>query len=131
MRELILKPLSAVRELISNHSFLLLVLYFTLPAMAGWVVRDWMPAILKKEFHIGEGHAGVAATIYWQVAAIVGAFVGGWLADRWMQHSPRGRIYTAAIGMCCIVPAIFGVGNAGSLGRHRLLNAVRARLGIL
>ena len=115
LRELILKPLSAVRELISNHSFLLLVLYFTLPAMAGWVVRDWMPAILKKEFHIGEGHAGVAATIYWQVAAIVGAFVGGWLADRWMRHSPRGRIYISAIGMCCIVPAIFGVGNAGSL----------------
>ncbi|MEO8268377.1 MAG: MFS transporter [Aureliella sp.] len=108
-------PLSAVRELLTNFSFLLMVLYFTLPAMAGWVVRDWMPAILKKEFHIGEGQAGVAATLYWQVAAIIGAFVGGWLADRWMQHNQRGRIYISAIGMCFIVPAIFGVGNAGSL----------------
>jgi len=35
------------KELLTNGSFILLVLYFTLPAMAGWVVRDWMPAILK------------------------------------------------------------------------------------
>lgn len=108
-------PWSALRELLTNFSFLLMVLYFTLPAMAGWVVRDWMPAILRTEFQIGEGQAGVAATLPWQVAAIVGAFVGGWLADRWMQHSERGRIYISAIGMCLIVPAIFGVGNAGSL----------------
>ena len=108
-------PWKAAFELISNASFLLLVLYFTLPAMAGWVVRDWMPAILKKRFEIGEGEAGVAATLYWQVAAIAGAFVGGWLADRWMQKNQRGRIYISAIGMCFIVPAIFGVGNAGTL----------------
>lgn len=108
-------PLRAGRELLTNLSFLLLVLYFTLPAMAGWVVRDWMPAILKEQFNIGQGHAGVSATLYWQVAAIVGAIAGGWLADRWMRHNLRGRIYVSAIGMCLIVPAIFGVGNAATL----------------
>lgn len=109
-------PLHAARELLGKISFILLVLYFTLPALAGWVVRDWMPAILKKQFHIGEGQAGVAATLYWQVAAIVGAIVGGWLADRWMRHHPRGRIFVSAIGMGFIVPAIWGVGSAGTLG---------------
>ncbi len=108
-------PVGAARELFTNVSFILLVLYFTLPALAGWVVRDWMPSILKKQFAIGQGQAGVAATLYWQVAAIVGAFLGGWLADRWMRRHHRGRIFTSAIGMCLIVPAIFGVGNAGSL----------------
>jgi MFS family permease len=73
--------LGSVRALLTNRSFLLLVLYFTLPALAGWVVRDWMPAILKSEFKIGQGKAGVSATLYWQSAAIVGAFVGGWLAE--------------------------------------------------
>jgi MFS family permease len=102
--------------LLSNPSFLLLVLYFTLPAMAGWVVRDWMPSILKKEFKMGEGAAGVAATLYWQVAAIFGAVLGGTIADRWMQKNLRGRIYVSAIGMLMIVPAIFGVGNATSIG---------------
>jgi len=108
-------PHGAIKELIGNVSFLLLVLYFTLPAMAGWVVRDWMPSILKKEYGIGQGEAGVAATVYWQVAAIVGAVAGGWLADHRMKHSNRGRIHVSAIGMSLIVPAIFGVGNAPSL----------------
>ncbi|ODS53697.1 MAG: MFS transporter [Acidobacteria bacterium SCN 69-37] len=109
-------PWRAARELLGNGSFLLLVLYFTLPAMAGWIVRDWMPAILRAEFGIGQGLAGVSATIYWQVAAIVGAVAGGWLADRWMQRTNRGRIYTSALGMAMIVPAMFGVGYAPETG---------------
>jgi MFS family permease len=105
----------SILMLVLNSSFWLLVLYFTLPALAGWVVRDWMPAILKEQFNIGQGQAGVAATLYWQVAAIFGAMIGGWLADYWMRKSIRGRIYVSAIGMTLIVPAIFGVGNASTL----------------
>ena len=105
----------SAKELLTNGSFILLVLYFTLPALAGWVVRDWMPAILKQQFNIGQGKAGVSATLYWQAAAIVGALIGGWLADRWMQRHNRGRIFVSAIGMILIIPALFGVGNAGSL----------------
>jgi MFS family permease len=108
-------PVGAVGELLANRSFFLLVLYFTLPAIAGWVVRDWMPSILKKQFDMGQGPAGVAATLSWQVAAILGVVAGGWLADRWMRSDKRGRIYVSALGMSLIVPAIFGVGNAGSL----------------
>ena len=108
-------PLQAGKALATNVSFLLLVLYFTLPAMAGWVVRDWMPSILKTEFGLGEGKAGVTATIYWQSAAILGAAAGGYLADRWTRRSDRGRIFVSAIGMALIVPAIFGIGNAGTL----------------
>ena len=101
--------------LLSNPSFLLLVAYFTLPAMAGWVVRDWMPAILKQRYGLGQGASGVTATLYWQVAAIVGAAIGGLLADRSMRVTQRGRIYVSALGMAMIVPAIFGVGNATSV----------------
>jgi MFS transporter, Spinster family, sphingosine-1-phosphate transporter len=108
-------PWSVLTDLLSNRSFLLLVLYFTLPAMAGWVVRDWMPSILKKQYDIGQGQAGVAATLYWQIAAIVGVIVGGGVADRWMRSNPRGRIYVSAIGMMLIVVSIFGVGFASTL----------------
>ncbi len=110
-------PLGAAKELLTNGSFILLVLYFTLPALAGWVVRDWMPAILKAEFHIGQGKAGVSATLYWQVAAIIGALGGGWLADKWMRHSLRGRIHVSALGMAMIIPAMFGVGYAPQTGQ--------------
>jgi MFS family permease len=105
-------PWGALRELARSGSFWLLVLYFTLPALAGWIVRDWMPAVLKAEFGIGQGQAGVSATLYWMVASIVGALAGGWLADRWMRRTQRGRIYTSALGMATIVVAMLGVGYA-------------------
>lgn len=108
-------PTGAVFELLTNASFILLVLYFTLPALAGWIVRDWGPAILKDEFGIAQGKAGRLATITWQSAAIASAVLGGWLADRWMGRTIRGRIYVSAIGMSLIVPAIFGIGNALTL----------------
>lgn len=108
--------LRSAKWLFGNGSFLLLVVYFTLPGMAAWIVRDWMPAILKQQFNIGQGLAGIAAASSWQTAAILGALLGGLLADRWMRRNPRGRIFVSAIGTCLIIPATFGVGNAGTLG---------------
>jgi MFS family permease len=105
-----------LRGLLGNRNFLLLVLYFTLPAIAGWVVRDWMPDILKEKFGLGQGKAGVSAILFVQIASLAGALIGGTLADRWMGHTPRGRIFTSAIGMALFLPALFGVGNAGTLG---------------
>ena len=104
------------RGLLGNRNFLLLVLYFTLPAIAGWVVRDWMPEILRERFSLGQGQAGVSAILYVQLASIVGVVIGGTLADRWMRTSARGRIFTSAIGMVLFLPALFSVGNAGTLG---------------
>jgi MFS family permease len=106
---------SAARELLSNGSFILLVLYFTLPALAGWVVKDWMPAILKEQFAIGQGQAGVSATLYVNLASLAGALLGGWAADRLMRHTERGRIYVSAAGMALFIPSLFGVGNAETL----------------
>ena len=108
-------PLSAVSELFTNFGFILLVLYFTLPALAGWVVRDWMPDILKEQFGLGQGKAGVSAVLFVQIASLIGVGIGGWLADRWMNKTIRGRIFVSALGMTFFLPALFGVGNAGTL----------------
>lgn len=117
-------------ELLMNRNFILLVFYFTLPALAAWVVRDWMPAILQKAFNISQGKAGVSASLYWQAAALLSAILGGWLADRWMQRSERGRIYVSAIGMMLIVPAMFGVGNAPALNSFGLAIASLILFGV-
>jgi sugar phosphate permease len=103
------------RSLLSNRNFLLLVLYFTLPAIAGWVVRDWMPEILKEKFNLGQGKAGMSAILYVQIASLIGVVIGGTLADRWMRTTPSGRIFTSAIGMMLFLPALFSVGNASTL----------------
>ena len=104
------RPVAAMGELLGNRDFRLLLLYFTLPALAGWVVRDWMPSVLQKELGLTQGLAGVSAVVWWQGAAILSALGGGWLADRWMRRSPRGRQQVSALGMSLIVPALLGVG---------------------
>ncbi|MCC6511928.1 MAG: MFS transporter [Pirellulaceae bacterium] len=110
-------PRSAARvsELLGSVSFYLLVAYFTLPAIAGWVVKDWMPEILRTRFTLGQGLAGVSAALYVNLAALGGAFLGGWLADLRMRTSVRGRIQVSAAGMLMIVPALLGIGYAPTL----------------
>ncbi len=108
-------PAGAVSELLTNPNYLLLVAYFTLPAIAGWVVKDWMPEILREKFNLGQGHAGVSAVLWVQIASLVGAVIGGTMADAWSRRTPRGRIFTSALGMVLFLPALFGVGNAGTL----------------
>jgi MFS family permease len=104
------RAFAAVGDLLGNRDFRLLLVYFTLPALAGWVVRDWMPSVLQKELGLTQGLAGVSAVVWWQGAAIISALGGGWLADRWMRRSPRGRQQVSALGMSLIVPALLGVG---------------------
>ena len=41
-----------------------------------------MPDILKEQFSLGQGHAGMSAVLYVQFASLVGVGLGGWLADR-------------------------------------------------
>jgi len=108
-------PAATLRGLFTNRNFLLLICVFTLPAIAGWVVRDWMPEILREKFDLGQGKAGVSAILYVQLASLAGALIGGALADRWMRFTARGRIYTSALGMSLFLPALFGVGLAPTL----------------
>lgn len=106
---------AAAGELFSTPGFILMLLYFTLPGIAGWVVKDWMPDILKEKFSLGQGKAGVTAVLYVQIASIMGVLIGGWLADSLMKRTDRGRIITSALGMSFFLPALFGVGHAGTL----------------
>jgi MFS family permease len=105
----------SLRQLLGVGAFLLLVLYFTLPAMPGWVVKSWMPKLLAETFHLGQGIAGVSATLWVTLASLAGVLIGGVLSDLWLRRSPRGRLYVSAIGTALCIPALFGIGYAPSL----------------
>jgi len=106
---------ASLRGLFGIGSFILLVLYFTLPGMPGWVVKSWMPALLAETFHLGQGQAGVSATLWVTIASLGGVLLGGVLSDRWMRRSQRGHIYVSALGMALCIPALFGIGYAPTL----------------
>jgi MFS family permease len=106
----------SMRALLGTGAFLILTLYFTLPGIPGWAIKNWLPTFLAAEFNLKQGPAGMSATGYVTLACFVGALLGGVLADRAMRITPRGRIYVSAIGMGLCVPALIGLGNVGSLG---------------
>ncbi len=109
-------PWAAVRNLATTPSFLLLAAYFTIIAWPGWMMKDWMPAMLKNQYEISQGVAGVSASLYVNVAGFIGLFAGGFWADRLIRRTVRGRTIVSAVGMFLIIPALFGLGYSPTLG---------------
>ena len=107
--------LTTLRELGRQPAFWVLVIYFTLPAIAGWATKNWLPTYLADTFNLKEGPAGLSATGYIQIASFVGVLLGGAVADWWMRRSGRGRIFTSAMGVMLMVPALIGLGYPWSL----------------
>ncbi len=99
----------------SKPAFWILVVYFTLPAVAGWVTKNWLPTYLADAFQLKEGPAGLSATGYIQIASFFGVILGGVVADWWLRRTIRGRIFTSAVGVLLLVPALLGLGNASNL----------------
>jgi predicted MFS family arabinose efflux permease len=97
----------ALTYLMQQSSFLLLLAYFSLLAIANWALYGWLPSYLGERFALGQGSAGLSATAYLQTASFVGIIVGGFWADRWSRFDLRGRIYVPFIGFCIAGPALF------------------------
>ena len=106
---------AAIAGLFGVGSFFLLILHFTLPSLSGWMIRNWMPTYLAEIFHLNQGSAGFNATFWYTSFSLVGALVGGTLADRWMRSTPRGRIFVSAMGVALFIPALFALGYAPTL----------------
>src|SRR6185369_3375787 len=108
------RPASSIgetmRSLLSQPAYWILILYFTLPGIAGWVTKNWLPTYLADTFKLEEGPAGLSATGYIQLASFAGVLLGGAIADAWMRAISRGRIYTSALGTLLLVPALLGLG---------------------
>ena len=107
---------STITALWSQWAFWILVIYFTLPAISGWVTKNWLPTYLADTFNLKEGPAGLSATGWIQIASFVGVLLGGTVADWWMRRNNRGRIFTSALGVFLLVPALLGLGYSWSLG---------------
>jgi MFS family permease len=101
--------------LLGTSAFLILVVYFTLPAISGWAIKNWLPTFLANEFNLKQGPAGLSATGHVTLASFGGVLLGGVLADRATRFTIRGRIYVSAIGMGLCVPALFGLGHLSSM----------------
>lgn len=98
---------SALKALFGQPSFLALLSYFCLFALANWGINGWLPTYLREHFKLGLGAAGLSATGYIQLASFVGVLIGGFWSDRWVRRNPRGRLYVPVIGFCLGGPFLF------------------------
>jgi MFS family permease len=85
---------------------LILMAAFMCDNFVGMVLLAWMPKFLYDKFHLSLAMAGFTATIYVQLASMVGSPLGGWLADTLRKRTPGGRMIVQAIGVLCCAPFV-------------------------
>ena len=96
-----------LRELMLTPTAVLLLLGFFGANFVALVFLTWFPTFLNEKFHLTLALSGITATIYIQFASLIGAAVGGVLADRWRQRRASGRIGVQAVGLFLGAPFIF------------------------
>ena len=101
--------------LLTNISFWVILIYFAVPSLPGWGVKNWLPTLYAQNLHIEMSIAGPISTITLAGSSLLGVIFGGILSDKWSQKNVRGRVYTSAIGLSLTVPALFLISSGHSL----------------
>ena len=101
--------------LLTNISFWVILIYFAVPSLPGWGVKNWLPTLYAQNLHIEMSIAGPISTITLAFSSLLGVIFGGILSDKWSQKNIRGRVYTSAIGLSLTVPALFLISSGHSL----------------
>lgn len=94
---------------------LFLVGAFMCSNFVAMVLLTWMPKFLFDQFHMGLAVAGLTATVFVQLASVLGSVTGGWLADFLRMKTPRGRILVQATGVLCGAPFVAWCGMTRSV----------------
>jgi MFS transporter, ACS family, D-galactonate transporter len=101
--------------LFTNISFWIILLYFAIPSLPGWGIKNWLPTLFANKLHIDMSQAGPLSTCTIAASSFLGVIFGGILSDKWVQKNIRGRIYTSAIGLALTIPSLLLIGFGDTL----------------
>lgn len=101
--------------LFNNISFWVILFYFAVPSLPGWAIKNWLPTLFSENLDIPMRLAGPYSTISIAASSFIGVIIGGLISDHWVQKNVRGRVYTGAIGLFLMIPALFFLGFGHSL----------------
>jgi predicted MFS family arabinose efflux permease len=93
-----------VGQLLRMPAYVAVVSSAMLISISTWVFLNWLPLFFYDRFHLSLALAGLSSSSMLQIAAIVGAVLGGYLSDRLGGESQRRRILLLAIGYFCAAP---------------------------
>jgi predicted MFS family arabinose efflux permease len=106
----------SLRNIFGTGSYRILLVYNAMIGMTFWVIYSWLPSYLKEHFSLGLGKAGISATLFIQVASLMGVIIGGSMADRWSVKNNRGRLLIPVIGFTLGCPFLFLMASTNVLG---------------
>ncbi len=97
----------------SNIAFWVILFFFASTSLPGWATKNWLPTLFSESLGIPMAQAGPISTITIAVSSFIGILIGGPLSDRWVKKNLKGRVYTSAIGLSMMIPALvlLGLGN--------------------
>ncbi len=101
---------SSIRLFLSDRAVRVLALVFVGANFVAMVFTSWLPTYLHDRFHMSLSLAGLNATLFLQLASIVGVIVGGIVADRAAGRRMGGRMLVQALGLLCGAPFLFLAG---------------------
>ncbi len=110
-----ISPWVTLRLLVGSFPFWILILYFSIPSIPGWAIKNWLPTLIAENLNLKMAVAGPLSTITIAFSSFVGVIIGGILSDRWVQRHKRGRVLTSAIGLFLTIPALMLLGFGTSL----------------
>jgi MFS family permease len=87
----LMRPGDVAREFLRTPSLLLTYLGFAGCLFATGAMLAWLPTYFHRLQGISMSEAGTKAGLV-MLMAIVGAPIGGFLADKWQKANPRGRL---------------------------------------
>jgi MFS family permease len=88
---------------------------FTLANFVAMVLLSWMPSFLFERFHLSLAMSGLTATLFIQLASMVGSPLGGWLADALRRRFVGGRIAVQMFGLLGAAPFVIWCGQTLSV----------------
>ena len=104
----------------SNIAFWVILFFFASSSLPGWATKNWLPTLFSDSLGIPMAKAGPISTITIAASSFIGVLLGGSLSDRWVKKNLKGRIYTSAIGLALMIPALvligLGHGMAAAVG---------------
>jgi MFS family permease len=105
----------SLRTILGTPTALMLMCAFMCANFVALVLLSWMPKFLYDKFHLSLAMAGLSATIFVQLASMVGSPLGGWFADLLRRRKAGGRVLVQAAALFCGAPFVFLCGRTRSL----------------
>lgn len=107
---------ASLKSLFRTPAFWVLLFVFAVPSLPGWATKNWLPTLFKENIDgITMSTAGPLSTISIAASSFIGVLAGGVLSDRWLRRNIRGRIYTGALGLAMMIPALVLIGMGRSV----------------